>query len=126
MTVMNPAADPRKYWETMCDRYPSLRMIDTFFRRAPDISQRYGRVYCKSEWLLGPEQSVSTPNAVSIPDVGVERAITAISQSLGITHPRLVMVVARLLMPPCLHQDCIPHCRGGFMPMSTAHQYEAS
>ena len=73
MTVMNPAADPRKYWETMCDRYPSLRMIDTFFRRAPDISQRYGRVYCKSEWLLGPEQSVSTPNAVSIPDVGVER-----------------------------------------------------
>lgn len=126
MTVMVAKADPQKYWKMMCDKYPRLRMVDIFLRRAPDIAQRYGHVYCKSEWLLGPEQSVSTPNAVSIPDAGVERAVNFISESEGITHPRLVMSVVRILMPQCMHQGCVPHCRGGFMQMSTARQYEAS
>lgn len=115
---------PKRYWEMIRHRYPEFNAIDTFLRRAPDISQRYGRVYCKAEWWLGPARGLSTQSTLSgsIPDVGVHQAILSIIEAKGVEHRHIYRVVQDL-MPPCMHPGCQPACRGQAMPVtSNVHQ----
>lgn len=112
---------PKRYWEMIRHRYPEFNAIDTFLRRAPDISQRYGRVYCKSEWWLGPSRGLSTEvtQGHAIPDVGVHRAISSIIEAKGVEHRHIYKAVQDL-MPPCLHPECQPACRGQTMPITSS------
>lgn len=129
---------PEQYWRFVCQRYPEMHALSTFFRRAPDIAQRYGLVYCKSEWWRGPDPrmstmstdpvstgSVATMSTKSIRDIGVEAAVRHIMGLRKISHQR-VFIAALEMMPLCKHPGCQPKCRNTFMPISSAHQSEAS
>lgn len=111
-------------WRVACRRWPALHAINVYIKRAPDIAQRRGLVYCKSQWLNGPEKANVSG---TITEMGLLFAVREIIQAAGVKDPSPVVSLVNKLMPPCLHPDCHPQCQGGFLPpMTNEHPHEES
>lgn len=122
---LTPLSDvTTRAWQVACRRWPALHSINVYIKRAPDIAQRRGLVYCKAQWLNGPEE-VNVNGTIM--EMGVLRAVNEMLQTAKVKDPSPIIALVEQLMPTCLHPDCHPQCRGGFLPpMTSEHPREES
>jgi hypothetical protein len=124
--TINRPENSGRHWDMIRKKWPQFNAIHTVVRLLPDISKRYGRAYCRSEWYNGPLR-IPQPNkpGMSIPELGIYRATLAVMQANKVPYTHVPDLVAKL-MPACTRASCADGCTGSHMPTTTGPQFEES